>query len=211
MQLNNRTIKRVNGLRRGFTIVELLVVIGIISVLMTIITTAASSSMRASRTQRMNALCTLVQTGLSTYREQVGRWPISALNGAVISGNNNKMGAGGKDDPNIYLLSAGEVKDAVLEMIKRAKNDKSPCMDISGLFVATADNELTGTGDKRRPQKNIHGMDFMTAVRGSKQHPQKLSAGRLYFGYPDPETGCFLRFKMYYSIAADQIVVTKQE
>ena len=208
--MNNRTIEQANGLRRGFTIVELLVVIGIIAILMGIITTAASSSIRASRTQRMNALCMLVQTGLSTYHEQEGKWPISALNGDVVTGNSNKMGANGKDDPNIYLFSASDVRQAVKALVEKAKQN-SPCMDISGLFVAREDNELTGSAGKRHPQKNIHGMDFMTAIRGSKQSKKKMSSAEMYFGYPDPETGCFLRFKMYYSIAADQVTVTKQE
>lgn len=197
-------------MKKGFTIVELLVVLGIIAVLMGIITTAASSSIRASRTQKTNALCTLVQTGLSTYREQEGKWPVSALNGDVVQPNANKMGPGGTDDPNIYLLSATEVRQAVKALVDKAKQN-SPVMDISGLFVARQDNELTGSSDKRRPQKSVHGMDFMTAVRGSKQSKRKMSSAEMYFGYPDPETGLFLRFKMVYSIASDQITVSQQQ
>ena len=52
--------------RKGFTIVELLVVITVIGVLMGIVTTAASTSMAASRSKRATALCSLVQTGLAT-------------------------------------------------------------------------------------------------------------------------------------------------
>ena len=52
-------------MKKGFTIVELLMVIGIIAVLMGIVTTAASESMKASRGRRADALCTLVQSGLA--------------------------------------------------------------------------------------------------------------------------------------------------
>lgn len=195
--------------RNGFTIVELLMVIGIIAVLMGIVTTAASSSIRATRAQRMRALCTLVQAGLATYHEQTGEWPVSALNNEVVQPNKNGMGTGGKDDPNIYLLSATEVRQAVKAMVERAKQN-SPVMDISGLFVARQDNELTGDSRNRRPQKPIHGLDFMSAVRGTPQSPKKMSTSEMYFGYPDPDTGLFLRFKMVYSIAADQILVKDQ-
>ena len=197
-------------MKKGFTIVELLVVIGIIAILMGIITTAAASSIRASRSQKADALCMLVQTGLSTYREQEGEWPVPALNSEVLSPRSNNEGAGGQTDPNLIVLNAGEVRQAVKAMIDKAKRN-SPVMDISGLFVSKQDNELTGTGTSRRPQKSIHGMDFMTAIRGSKQSQKKMSSSEMYFGYPDPETGYFLRFRMVYSIAADQITVSKQK
>ena len=53
-------------------------------------------------------------------------------------------------------------------------------------------------------------MDFRDAVRGTKKSPRKMSVAEMYFGYPDPSTGYFLRFKMVYSIPTDQFSVTKQ-
>ena len=64
-------------MKRAFTIVELLVVIGVIIVLMGIVTTAASESMKASRSRRRDALISLVQAGLAAYYAQNDEWPIS--------------------------------------------------------------------------------------------------------------------------------------
>jgi hypothetical protein len=53
-------------------------------------------------------------------------------------------------------------------------------------------------------------MDFISAVRGTKQHPKKMKTAEMYYGYPDPATGAFRRFKMTYSISADKLRVSKQ-
>lgn len=204
--------------RKGFTIVELLMVLGIIAVLMGIITTAASSSIRATRSQRMNALCTLVQTGLATYREQVGEWPVPALNAETVAPRDNHEGPGGANDPNKVVLNATEVRQAVKALVERAKQN-SPVMDISGLFVARENNELSSAGQQSGGKgasaanaglKKVYGMDFMTAIHGTKQSRKKMSSSEMYFGYPDPETGYFLRFKMVYSIVSDELVVLDQ-
>lgn len=205
--------------KKGFTIIELMMVMAVIAVLMGIITTAVSSSIRASRKQRANALCSLVESGLATYREQNGKWPISLLNQDVLSPRDNHEGPGGKTDPDKIVLTGTEVRQCVLEMVKETKNNR-PVMDISGLFVSRFDGELNGgsggSNDKlanNNSQSKIKpssGLDFMMAIRGTKRSPKKMSTSEMYFGYPDPETGYFLRFKMVYSIPTDHITVSKQ-
>jgi hypothetical protein len=77
-------------------------------------------------------------------------------------------------------------------------------MDISGLWVSRSAGEKSGGGRK------AVGMDFMSAVRGTKTSPKKMKTSEMYYGYPDPETGAFLRFKMTYSISSDQVSVGRQ-
>lgn len=200
-----------NAARRGFTIVELLMVVGIIAVLMGIITTAASSSIKSSRTQKAEALCALVQAGLATYREQIGKWPVD-----LPTERTNTEGAGGRTDPDKIVLTGTEVRTCVKKLVDEAKKG-NPMMDISGLFVSRSEGELVGdasSGAKgqnaSRKVKPAFGLDFMPAVRGTKQSKKKMKTSEMYFGYPDPDTGYFLRFKMVYSIPADVITVSKQ-
>ena len=196
-------------MKKGFTIVELMMVIGIIAVLMGIITTAASSSVKASRTRKADALCKLVQTGLATYYEQKGEWPW----GNGLPPGNQDDGAGNSKDPDNIVLSAAQVRQCVKAMVDEAKRG-NPVMDISGLFVSRDPGELSGgsgaKGQSAQPMKRSYGLDFIQAIRGTKQSPEKMKSGQMYFGYPDPETGYFLRFKMVYSIPSDSVIVSKQ-
>ena len=203
-------------MKKAFTIVELLLVMSIIAILMGIITTASSSSIRASRAQRASALCSLVQSGLATYHEQEGRWPIGVLNGDTVSPRTNNEAPGGRNDPDKIVLTGQEVRQCVLELVKRTK-DGNPVMDISGLFVSRSNGEISGSaigGDKGQNTGSRlragYGLDFMSAIRGTKWSREKMKTAEMYFGYPDPETGYFLRFKMVYSIPADTIIVSKQ-
>ena len=183
-------------MRRGFTIVELLMVIGVIAVLMGIVTTAASSSIRSSRTQRANALCAIVQTALATYREQKGEWPIS-----MPKSRSNEEGANSNTDADRIVLNGSEVRSCVKALVDEAKQG-NPMMDISGLFVSRQQGE--------RNTGAAFGMDFMSAVRGTKQSKKKMKVAEMYFGYPETNHGWFRRFKMTYSIPSDQLMVSKQ-
>ena len=192
-------------MKRGFTIVELLMVIGIIAVLTGIITTAAATSIKSSRTQKANAVCALVQAGLATYREQKGEWPVNLPNERA-----NNEGANGKTDPDKIVLTAAEVRTCVKALVDETKRG-NPMMDISGLFVSRQNGDLNGTGVKgQQAVKPAFGLDFMSAVRGTRDSQRKMKVAEMYFGYPDPATGYFLRFKMVYSIPGDVITVSKQ-
>ena len=196
-------------MKRGFTIVELMMVCGIIAILMGIVTTAASSSIKSSRRQKADALCTLVQAGLSTYREQKGEWPVN-----IPTSRSNNEGSGGRTDPDKIVLTGEEVRKCVYELVHEAK-ENNPMMDISGLFVSREKGELQGGGGNdpsanKGRVKTAYGLDFMQAIRGTKRSQKRMKVSEMYFGYPDPDTGHFLRFKMVYSIPTDTITVSKQ-
>ena len=196
-------------MKRGFTIVELMMVIGIIAVLMGVITTAASSSIKSSRGRKADVLCQLVQAGLATYYEQKGEWPVT-----ISTSGNQEESAGGSRDPDSIELTGPQVRQCVKALVDEAKRN-NPMMDISGLFVSREPGELSGSSVGQKGQnagsvKPAMGLDFMQAIRGTKKSQKKMKTGEMYFGYPDPETGYFLRFKMVYSVPGDTITVSKQ-
>ena len=194
-------------MKRGFTIVELMMVAGVIVVLMGIVTTAASQSIRASRSRRADALCSLVLAGFNAYYAQYDKWP-GKVGEQIASGSlgsqGNDEGEGGTSDNDKYVLSGSEVRDCVKALVEETKNG-TPVMDISGLFVSRQDGELSG--NKVKPSS---GMDFMSAIRGTRTSRKKMSTSEMYYGYPDPATGYFLRFKIVYSVPTDTFTVSKQ-
>ena len=181
-------------MRKGFTIVELLMVIGIIGVLAGIITTAASESMKATRRRRADALFALVQSGIATYYAQHDKWPDF---NPPSKGNHRRPGSDEVDE-NQYDLTDDEVRRCIKEVIMSVKT-KNPLIDVSGLWVSRS------KGD--RSDGEGVGMDFMTAIRGSRKNTQKMTLSDMYFGYPNESNGKFVRFGIGYSIATDQMTV----
>ena len=179
-------------MKKGFTIVELLMVIGIIAVLMGIVTTAASESLKSSRKRRAEAVMALVQSGLAAYYAQNDEWPIS-FRGKV---GNHKI-SGNDIDENQYDLESNEVRECVRKIVESAK-EGNPLIDVSGLWVSRSDGD-SGT--------RAVGMDFLSAIHGTKKSGRKMKLAEMYFGYPDENTGAFIRFGMGYSIAGDQLRV----
>ena len=207
-------------MKKGFTIVELMMVVGIIIVLMGVITTAAAQSIRASRTRRADALCSLVQAGMNAYYARYDEWPGSIgsriANGSIGTRSNDE-GTQGSSDNDKYVLTGTEVRSCVKALVDETKNG-TPVMDISGLFVSRFPGELsggTGSGNAKGETsassvRKAYGMDFMSAIHGTRTSRKKMTTSEMYFGYPDPKTGYFLRFKMVYSIPTDQFAVSKQ-
>jgi len=185
--------------RRGFTIIELMMVIGIISVLITVSVTAINGSIRAARVQRASSLCTLVEQAITIYYAQEDKWPFKTKDSA--------------SEGETYTLTAEEVREAIRTVIRDKKDN--PVMDVSGLFVSRDTREPVPENcpcskpkhDRYRPAKGAYGMDFLTAIRGSKQSQTKMKLSEMSFGYPHPENGGFMRFIITYSYASDSISV----
>lgn len=182
--------------RAGFTIVELMMVVGIIAVLMTIVTTAAGGAIKSARAHKGDALVSMIQVGLNTYYAQKEEWPGSFGNNVAGGIQSNING----DDDN-YLLSTSEADECIAEMVRESVHG-NPLLDVTGLFVCRSS---MANSDK------AVGMDFMDAVHGTKRSPKKMKLAEMAFGYPRASDGRFRRFKITYSIPADTITVAKQD
>lgn len=190
-------------------------VLGIIAVLMGIVTTAASESIRGARSRKADALCNVVQAGFAAYYAQFDEWPGSVgqmiANGSLGT-RTNVEGYNYNSDPEKFILTMKENDDCIREMVLKTK-EGIPMMDVSGLFVSK---------DEGRYGEKCRGLDFMQAatIKGMSEAKSKLrsaTGGRrltvanMHFGYPDPETGDFRHFKIIYSIPTDAFSVKRMD
>lgn len=171
-------------MRRGFTIVELMIVVGILAVLMSIVTVATSGAMKASRVRRRDAMAVILQEGLATYYARNGKWP-DALEGVANSGE-DKTYEGAQTDPIFQKI----VRESV-------KSGSAPYLDVHALFVAPVGTNRKG-----------YGVSFLEARRKDAPHRRQLGYEEMAFGYPDPSSGYFRRYKINYVAASDSVTVT---
>ena len=175
--------------RRGFTIIELLAVIAILSVLMTIVVTAAAGVFRASRGKRADAMKVALQAAIASYHaaDPNGQWP-SEIESKAEAGESG-------------WLSDAAAQNVFRKIVQRSTGESGtilPLIDPSALFVAPS-----GAQDGKTV-----GLSFNEARQGTEKR-QKLSVSNMCFGYPDESSGKFRRFYIYYSAASDSVTVEK--
>ncbi|MBR4652657.1 MAG: type II secretion system protein [Kiritimatiellae bacterium] len=180
--------------RRGFTIVEMLMVIAVLGILLGIVTTAASTAIRQARVKRAAAMRTVLQAGLATYYAQKGEWP-----GQLKSWCDN-----GPDRQNLRVdyLSDSQADKVFQELVEESVK-RSQMLDVSGLFVAEA-AKVNGKDSKTQ------GMDFRAAKLATKKRG-KLSTSQLAFGYSEKKTGFFRRYIIKYNFETDSVTVMTQD
>jgi len=194
MNLGTQKLGNAGTARRAFTIVELLMVIGIISVLIGITVSAVSGSLKRARRQRANALCTLVSQGIATYYAQKGEWPEEPKD-ANKQDEKDANGDTQVSDGNEYYLFQDDEADRMIRKVVEQTKSGNPMIDVSGLFVA-------------REGQTTYGRDFFSAIHGTRENSRKLKLNEMVFGYPDPDTGRFRRFKIRYYPATDRVSVS---
>ena len=188
-------------MRRGFTIIELVMVIAILGVLLGIVSTAAAGAIRQARSKKAEACCKVVQAAFETYYAQKGEWP-GGIEAKITGDKANTEGHENRSDSDVYVLDPGDVDDMMRDILREYKKG-NPCLDISGLFVSRYDGRA-GTRQL--------GMDFMTAIRGTKKdaNGQKMTTAQMHFGYPESSHGYFRHFKVVYSKPTDRMKVSTQ-
>ena len=172
--------------RRGFTIVEMLAVIGVIAVLMTIVVTAAAGSIKSSRSKRADIMRNSLEQGIAAYYAQEGKWP-KLIEDVDTSGDDTF-----------------EFKDAKADQIFREVvgkgfghgGRKSMLVDASALFVCESS---AANGNK------AHGYEFSEVTGKNAKH--RIDISRMAFGYQDPSTGRFRRFYVVYNCRTDIVTV----
>ena len=176
-------------MKKAFTLLELMVVMCIIAILLGLVVTAQAGYTKLNRKQRAQASCAVVKQGIETYMAQnEGRWPGGNEPG-FFDGYNSKES-----------LSGSHVRSVVKALIMEYVNNGVQVMDFSKLHVSRVNGEK---GTKGRA------IEFNDAVRGTEENPKKMAVSEMYFGYPDPNTGYFRRFKITYAKQADDVEVTQ--
>lgn len=184
--------------RAGFTIVEMLMVVGVLAVLMGIITTAASAAIRQSRQKRTDAVKMVIQAGIGSYYAQHSKWPPKG--GQLQSWADNGL-SGGK---HVDFLAAAQYDDMMREMAKVSVGAKiaSPVMDFSGVMVANRTAASRSTG---------RGQSFAEAIKKNKKHGDTIKLADMVFGYITKDKGYFRRYLVQYNADSDSVIVMTED
>ena len=194
-------------MKKGFTIVELMVVVGILSILITIVTFAASGAVKHSREMKGEAIRVALENGIAMYHNDKQKWP-SAIEAAADASTSD--GA--------TMEITGEATDSVFrEIVQLSVEDSGnkQYIDPSPLYVARPGAKACNDNHSDKSKSNYcgnkncsYGMDFETAYRGGDRS-QPMSISEMCFGYPGKEEGRFCRFTIVYNFETDKVSVKK--
>jgi len=126
-------MKNRNRLRRGFTIIELLVVVSIMAVIATLATGAAIKSVKQNRNKRIDMMAKALEMSLVNYRALYGKWPVEF---------NDYKNDGDEGDEKIVLK--GDVKNAaVFKEILNAVKQNRALLDTSALLTRVNGKQMS--------------------------------------------------------------------
>ena len=192
--------------KKGFTIVEMLMVIGVLAILMGIVTTASSAAIRQARSRRTTAVKGVIQAGIATYRSQRDAWPPE--NGQLDKWSSDGLTGdqinGVRSGRHLAFLSADQYDEMMYELAKVSVGETgaSPVMDVTGISVARR---------KAANAKNGRGLEFREAIKKNKKHGSTYSLKEMTFGYITTDQGYFRRFVVQYNADSDTVTVMTQD
>ena len=176
-------------MKRGFTLIELMLVVTIIGILTGIIGSAATGAIRSARTKRTDAMRVMLETAINTCYAQSNdaKWPGEIENFA-------SRGESG-------VLSEAGAQEVFRTIVKRSVGSGgtiNPLIDPTGLFVARS-----GIRDGRGS-----GYTYTEARQGDGRNRQGIGPDQMVFGYQGRITGRFHRFNIIYRAQSDSVKVT---
>ena len=181
-------------MKKGFTIVELLMVIAILAVLLGIITTAATASIRQSRERRAQAMKQTLQNGIAAYKVRNDKWP-KTLEEWADKEHEGTLG---------YLSTTprGGYDTVVQEILRvsMGKNARNRVMDPVGLSVIP-DGEHDG---------KIGCMDFRSVRTKNNKHAKQMDYNEMTVVYPRTDNGRAYRYVIEYNAESDEVTVMTQ-
>ena len=173
--------------RRGFTIVEMLAVIGVVAILISIIASVASNSIRAARGKRAAVMSSSLQQAIASYYAEEGKWP------SLIESANTD----GEDTVKFEGTQADQIFQEVVGKGFGKSGKKSMLVDASGLFVC----ESSAANGKR-----ARGYNFSEVTGSNARH--RIGLKQMAFGYQDGG-GYFQRFRVIYNCRTDSVTVVQ--
>lgn len=197
--------------KRGFTIVELLIVIAVILTLAGITVVAATGAISSARGKRCEAMRVMLEQGLATYYAQEGKWP-DAIEKTINGANESVIKFDDNATDKIF-------QDLVGKAWGKGGGKHSMLLDATGLYVCEASNcgnSNKGCFDSHRDSSDVAyckgkgcrlGVDFGEAVKkNAKRH---IPLSNMAFGYPGPREGKFCRFHISYNTRTDSVTVSQ--
>lgn len=176
--------------RKGFTIVELLMVVAIIGVLTGIVITIATGALQSARSKRAEAMRAMLENAIATAyaQDSNGKW-ISEIEAVAESRKS-------------VVLSEDAAQAVFREVVKRSvglSGAMNPLIDPTGLFVSRK-----GIRDGKGA-----GYGYTDARQGDGKGRQGIGPDQMVFGYQGRSTGKFRRFNIIYHAQSDSINVTR--
>ena len=174
--------------RKGFTLVELLLVISVMALLATLTIGGVLKATKSARKKRVDAMCKSLTIALTSYKAQVGRWPVQ-LDPGTINGANFLSADSQPYDKYKAFFTGEENKLAFEDLIPKKGQKKAYYLSPS---------------------------EFLTKPKGygvmplSKAIDKGLSSVPL--GYADPEDQSQFRyFKVEFNLWTDSVTVKKYD
>ena len=206
--------------QRGFTIVELMMVVAVIAILAGIITMGVSGMFRGARQKRASAMAKVLQSGLETYYAQYGKWPegianhVNDLEDSVELDNTSGSPASAHGQ-------SPETDRAFREIVKRSVlSTGNPVIDPAGLFVTRSTTDYCCDNHHHQNLQSTYGYcgkrgcprgrEFSEAVKNAKDR-KKLTIDEMTFGYQGPNNGYFCRYRIIFHPKTDTVEVKMQQ
>lgn len=184
--------------RGGFTLVEMLMVVAVLSILMTIAIGVGKNAFEGGRAERQKAMRMALEQAVAAYYAQEGEWP-KAIERRIEQG----------DADSVQLTSAeanSVFQDVVGKAYGKSGTVKAELIDAAGLFVCRESPAID--------QGRADGIDFSRATaKGSKR---RIALSQMAFGYAQPSdnykqipgaAGKFIRFTLTYNAKTDSVSV----